>query len=55
MVLLDAITNADLSGETAGSIVSIVILLAPFVVAGIVFLIVFTSARSRRRKNQQDK
>ena len=55
MILLDAITDAELSGETAGSIMSIVILLAPFIVAGIVFLIVFTSARSRRRKNQQDK
>ena len=43
------------TGNTTGSLASIILLITPFIIAGIVFLIVFASIRRKRKKSQLKK
>ena len=51
MFLLDAMAP-EATVNSMGALLLVLLLLTPFIIAGIVFLIVFTSIR-RKRKNQQ--
>ena len=54
MFLLDAMAP-ETTVNSMGALLSVLLLLTPFIIAGIVFLIVFTSIRRKRKKSQANK
>lgn len=51
MFLLDAMAP-EATFDSMGALMSVIILLTPFIIGGIVFLIIFTSIRRKRKKSQ---